>query len=179
MRPSHPEAIAAAREQMDNDGEPGCEHDPRKVCEACHETALASAIREIHAELDAQRTPLPTVTDCGQCGVCCTEQAGLPISWYLGAYPLGDKGTLPGALLAEMEATLAEWQAGFFPPDHSPCVWYDAATRRCRHYEHRPQICRDFEVGGEGCLRWRARGAADLPDDEDTIAAPDDDREPF
>lgn len=23
-----------------------------------------------------------------------------------------------------------------------------------RHHEHRPQICRDFEMGGEGCLAW-------------------------
>lgn len=31
------------------------------------------------------------------------------------------------------------------------CVWLDPATLRCRHYEFRPQACRDFEVGSLLC----------------------------
>ena len=37
-----------------------------------------------------------------------------------------------------------------------PCVWQDASTGLCQHHEHRPQVCRDFDVGGQGCLDWRA-----------------------
>jgi Fe-S-cluster containining protein len=36
-----------------------------------------------------------------------------------------------------------------------PCLWYDPQTRQCRHYEYRPQICRDFEAGNFHCLRMR------------------------
>jgi Fe-S-cluster containining protein len=42
-----------------------------------------------------------------------------------------------------------------------PCVWYDAESKQCRHYEHRPDICRTFPVGGEGCLFWRERSLSD------------------
>ena len=36
-----------------------------------------------------------------------------------------------------------------------PCIWLDLETRKCLHYEHRPQMCRDFEVGNPHCLRMR------------------------
>jgi Fe-S-cluster containining protein len=35
------------------------------------------------------------------------------------------------------------------------CLWFDPVSRKCRHYEHRPPVCREFEVGGEDCLAWR------------------------
>jgi Fe-S-cluster containining protein len=28
-------------------------------------------------------------------------------------------------------------------------------VRRCRHYEWRPQVCRDYELGGDACLARR------------------------
>jgi Fe-S-cluster containining protein len=36
-----------------------------------------------------------------------------------------------------------------------PCLWLDMETRRCRHYEWRPSICRDFQVGEDSCHDWR------------------------
>ena len=36
-----------------------------------------------------------------------------------------------------------------------PCIWFDLQTRQCRHYEHRPRICRDFERGTPECHGWR------------------------
>jgi Fe-S-cluster containining protein len=38
-----------------------------------------------------------------------------------------------------------------------PCLWYDIETRRCRNYDWRPLACREFEIGGEDCLRHRNR----------------------
>jgi len=35
--------------------------------------------------------------------------------------------------------------------DDIPCVWFDEDQARCRHYEQRPQACRDFEIGGTLC----------------------------
>lgn len=36
-----------------------------------------------------------------------------------------------------------------------PCIWLDLQTRRCKHYDHRPQMCRDFEMGNPHCQRMR------------------------
>ena len=30
-----------------------------------------------------------------------------------------------------------------------PCVWYDTASARCKHYDYRPQACRDFLIGSD------------------------------
>jgi len=38
-----------------------------------------------------------------------------------------------------------------------PCYWLDPVTRKCTKYDHRPQLCRDFEVESESCLRFRER----------------------
>lgn len=39
--------------------------------------------------------------------------------------------------------------------DAKPCGFFDLATRKCRHYEHRPDICIDFEMGSDDCLATR------------------------
>lgn len=37
-----------------------------------------------------------------------------------------------------------------------PCLWYDEKTKRCKHYEHRPQTCREaIEPGDQACLATR------------------------
>ncbi|QDT07700.1 Flagellin N-methylase [Rubripirellula lacrimiformis] len=36
-----------------------------------------------------------------------------------------------------------------------PCVWLDLESRRCKHHEARPSVCRDFRVGSKGCQDWR------------------------
>lgn len=40
--------------------------------------------------------------------------------------------------------------------DMLPCVWLDLNSKRCQHYEHRPQACRDFEINSQLCRlsRW-------------------------
>jgi Fe-S-cluster containining protein len=40
--------------------------------------------------------------------------------------------------------------------EDGPCIWLDLETKLCRHYDHRPKVCRTFEVGGESCLRLRS-----------------------
>ena len=40
-------------------------------------------------------------------------------------------------------------------PDECPCCWLDQETKRCRFYEFRPGVCRDFDLGGEACLATR------------------------
>ena len=36
-----------------------------------------------------------------------------------------------------------------------PCTWLDLETRMCKHHQHRPNVCRDFETGNPECLQWR------------------------
>ena len=38
---------------------------------------------------------------------------------------------------------------------NAPCSWLDTASKRCRYYEFRPDICRTFEVGGKWCSQHR------------------------
>lgn len=40
--------------------------------------------------------------------------------------------------------------------DDGWCAALDRDTLSCMIYEQRPQICRDFEMGGDGCLSERA-----------------------
>ena len=43
----------------------------------------------------------------------------------------------------------------------SPCLWYDATTARCRHYEFRPDACRTFEINTGPCYESRAKWGID------------------
>jgi len=93
---------------------------------------------------------LPTLDSCNDCGVCCLHM-GYP------SYIEGENHwvAMPVDLRTELEATMADYQ---HPPEgqlDGPCCWYDFETRGCKHYEHRAQVCRDFEVGCSDCLGWR------------------------
>ena len=59
---------------------------------------------------------------------------------------------LPAELLRDMERRLADRNFDA----NAPCFWMDRETRKCRHYEQRPEVCRQFELGGEDCLAMRA-----------------------
>jgi Fe-S-cluster containining protein len=40
--------------------------------------------------------------------------------------------------------------------DSLPCIWFDAEAKRCKHYEHRPEACREAVVpGDEDCGLFR------------------------
>lgn len=104
------------------------------------------------APADAARLPLPlletpAVTTCAGCGVCCTEQPLPPF--------LDDIDLIPPDLqrevleLQKMENEL--WERG------APCTWFDPRTKGCIHHEHRPNICREYEIGGELCLEIRQK----------------------
>ncbi|MBY0527329.1 MAG: YkgJ family cysteine cluster protein [Gemmataceae bacterium] len=101
------------------------------------------------------RTPLPVVS-CDDCGACCTEQAALPTSLVGTAFRMPGVGPLPVELRAELLAAVERFRRDGWPADGTPCIWYDAAAKRCRHYEYRPTLCRDEVVpGDEACRRWR------------------------
>ncbi len=94
---------------------------------------------------------------CDGCGLCC-EGTGSPVLLYQslphhqGPHPHRPDG-LPQPLIDEIDEHFLGLARGQEPIDE--CLWYDAESRRCRHYEWRPQICRDFELAGTACLLRR------------------------
>ena len=94
---------------------------------------------------------------CDGCGLCC-EGIGSPVLLYqsrpalAGPHPFRPAG-LPQNLIDEIDRHFAGLTRGQEPQDR--CLWFDPAARRCRHYEWRPQVCRDYELGGRACLQLR------------------------
>jgi Fe-S-cluster containining protein len=103
-----------------------------------------------------KRQPLPVVTNCNDCGACRREQAALPVSLVGEHVRMKSVTPLPEDLKAELLAAVERFQRDGWPADGTPCIWYDPETKRCRHYEHRPTLCRDaIQPGDRTCLRWR------------------------
>jgi uncharacterized protein len=111
----------------------------------------------------AKAVPLPVITNCDSCGACCTGQAALPIHMASTAhFPIDPVNPLPPKLDAELVETAERFTRDGFPPDGSACIWYDAEAKCCKHYEHRPTICRDeVKPGDEACRKWRRQTGVD------------------
>lgn len=92
-----------------------------------------------------------TVLDCSNCGACCREMNAPPFYSHSGDDESWN--VLPEHLKREVNERIDAICDTV--PDGSPCCWLDLETMKCRHYEWRPDICRDFELGGEDCRRIR------------------------
>lgn len=106
---------------------------------------------------------LPVVTNCDGCGACCTGQAALPVNMVGSTFRMPScSPPLPPELEAELREAAERFEREGWPADGTPCIWYDAEARRCRHYEHRPTLCRDeVEPGDDACRRWRRASGVD------------------
>jgi len=91
-----------------------------------------------------------------KCGACCMEQAFLPVSWWSsGAFGEADPNTLPEGLRVSLDVDRKRLMAGTVDAE-GPCIWFDLATRQCKHYEFRPDVCKEEVIAGdEACLSWR------------------------
>lgn len=89
---------------------------------------------------------LPIIDTCDNCGACCMEMRSPPF--------LGDADPEFAALPGEMRVEIVKHALGDAPYE-SPCLWLDLKTRKCMHYDLRPDICREFERGEEACWMWR------------------------
>ena len=98
--------------------------------------------------------------NCDDCGACCMEVGAPPgYTWLMESSPESrsgwpDKDDIERAKHLPADARKAILEADR-EDDARPCCWLDVENRRCRFYEHRPQICRDYELGSEDCLRYR------------------------
>ena len=101
--------------------------------------------------------PVLSTSSCDGCGLCC-EGIGSPVLLYASRPGFGEPhpfrpADLPQELIEEIDFHFSGLTRGQEPLER--CLWFDTATRQCRHYELRPQLCRDYELGGEACLSRR------------------------
>jgi uncharacterized protein len=101
---------------------------------------------------------IPT-TSCDGCAACCLRVGHPP---FLLAMKNGVPRTIDGAdSQADYErlcAAPSEARDAYFVTIEvtvGPCAWLDVDARRCRFYDHRPDICRSFEVGAKWCSQLR------------------------
>ena len=108
--------------------------------------------------------PILAPESCDGCGLCC-EGIGSPVLLYQtrpelqGPHPFRPAG-LPQDLIDEIDRHFAGVPRGHEPQER--CLWFDPKSRRCRHYEWRPQICHEYELGGPQCVTLRAERAREL-----------------
>jgi Fe-S-cluster containining protein len=84
---------------------------------------------------------------CAGCGKCCHMVVELD--------PLLDR--VPEEFVVEHDGVRCMEQRG-----NGACVALDDATQLCTIYEHRPQVCRDFERGAALCRRVVGWPASDV-----------------
>ncbi len=107
-----------------------------------------------------KRQPLPMIScDDKPCGACCMDMDHFPVANYamLQREKPSEAARLPQALREELEAGIDVVMRPEYRGDQ-PCMWLDLETRRCKHYEYRPDACRFAVVpGDEACRRQRRR----------------------
>lgn len=88
---------------------------------------------------------------CNNCGLCCMHMGAPPFS-------ITDYENLPSDLKRSVDAfedsPRRKWQYANGESEGA-CSWLNLETGRCKHYEHRPDVCREFEVGNSGCRALR------------------------
>ena len=103
------------------------------------------------------------VLDCNECGACCTQLVYPPFygPWDPSYQALeANRPDLFAQLAVDREERQREFRRTGVEPWGTPCSWFEPETRRCKHYDHRPDICRDFNMGSDemgGCLDQRRR----------------------
>lgn len=97
--------------------------------------------------------PLAIIQSCDGCGACCMHMAVPP---FFGNDDAREQA-LPPRLKAELAAIWETRRVQFAATgsDHVPCAWFDLVTRKCRHWEHRPDACRDYTIGNRSCRSQR------------------------
>jgi Fe-S-cluster containining protein len=116
---------------------------------------------------------MEVTVDCHACGACCLMQDAPPGYCIVTVKPdrrprmwPEDTGDIRRLLHLPDDALAAILDRLEDEHVDRPCCWLDMETMRCRWYEHRPSICRDFEVGSEAaCQSWRV----DVHEDGDTL----------
>ena len=101
------------------------------------------------------------IVDCADCGACCMNVGHPHFYRHGGADGSGDP--LWARVPTELQAEINEYIDSLEDVDiGQPCIWLDMKTKQCKHYDLRPQMCRDFEKDSHHCHRLREKYAAHL-----------------
>jgi uncharacterized protein len=93
---------------------------------------------------------------CKNCGLCCMHMRTPPF--------LGPTDPQWNELADELKREIESWVIGPSPRYElmvkfdgkvNPCIWLDLVSGKCKHYELRPDVCRDYEVGNQSCRTIR------------------------
>jgi Fe-S-cluster containining protein len=103
------------------------------------------AVNRLQATHDGVMVGAPSPTNCENCGACC-ENTLLRIPWMFGEdlKKIEEFCKVRGGAVIEYEGT----RFWIFP---NPCPNLDAKTKKCKIYEIRPQVCKEFQVGAQDC----------------------------
>jgi len=85
---------------------------------------------------------LPIIESCDDCGACCEHMR----------FPPFIKGERIELELIDDLAKELDLSILLGDVEDRPCVWLHPDTKRCINYEHRPHVCRDFDLGGPDCI---------------------------
>src|SRR5688572_18976233 len=97
---------------------------------------------------------------CNSCGACCMHTGMPPFV----SYDDYEFQSLPRHLKRELWSQRDKVFGPSEPPGlGKPCLWLNAETLQCRHYEHRPFCCREFRPGSDVCLDDRQVVGIDTP----------------
>lgn len=102
-----------------------------KVDNNVYDLAIALMIKDVTDQVQIRR-----IVDCDDCGACCMSKCVPP---FVGTEILN----LPDELKEEAMQKI-NLKKG-------PCYWFDPESKKCKHYEYRPQACKDFEIGSTNC----------------------------
>lgn len=94
---------------------------------------------------------------CEHCGLCCMHVRTPPF--------YGEGDPTYQALPPELKKEIHDWVMTSprydlmvkFDGEINPCIWLDLVTGKCKHYDLRPEICRDYEVGNDSCRSVRQK----------------------
>jgi len=100
--------------------------------------------------------------NCDGCGACCLEQQSPPgyiaiiLGYEMDAADMKRVEALAPELRRELLDYIEIMDVADDHPNNDICLWFDEETRKCKHYDIRPSICREVLLpGDDGCLRWR------------------------
>lgn len=110
--------------------------------------------------------PLDIITSCAGCGGACCRNQPSPQGFQFVATGHTDHAwpddvdilsQAPPEVLDSIRSYFAERMRlnDWNDADGKPCFWL-TEDGRCRHYEYRPTICRDFELGSNACRKMRS-----------------------
>jgi len=90
---------------------------------------------------------MDALVDCGGCTSCC-QFCNVPP--FQSIEELMEQTDLPNNI---RDPIIRYWATLNAVPSPGPCVWLQGGF--CVHWEQRPRICRDFEIGGEMCRLYQ------------------------